>query len=228
MTGTVRQLKRTLRREMHKRLAGLSSATVSTESSAVTAALLATPSFQHAKNISVYANMVLDPSDSNASANPEIDTRGIIRAILDGNKRCFVPRCLPDGKTMQMVHINSWEEFTRLPLNKWRIPELPVEDDEHDIALKVKQSEDGTSEVLGLDLIVMPGFAFDKNRNRLGHGKGFYDRYIKQARAFAEEHGLAPPATIAVALQAQLIDEEIPHDEYDVRPDAILHSSGSF
>lgn len=56
-----------------------------------------------------------------------------------------------------------------------------------------------------LDLIVVPAVALDSHCNRLGRGKGFYDRLLKGCKAF----------TIGVALDEQFI-AQVPTDEYDV------------
>ncbi len=58
-----------------------------------------------------------------------------------------------------------------------------------------------------LELIVVPGVAFDVDCRRLGHGKGYYDRLLVQVRP--ETHLVAP------AFQCQVFDE-IPVAEYDV------------
>lgn len=44
-----------------------------------------------------------------------------------------------------------------------------------------------------LDLIVVPGVAFDKKMNRIGHGKGYYDRFIQQCHDHAKQIGKEPP-----------------------------------
>jgi len=47
----------------------------------------------------------------------------------------------------------------------------------------------------GLDLILAPGVAFDVQGGRLGHGKGYYDRYISRAEEFASRTGKPGPIT---------------------------------
>lgn len=65
----------------------------------------------------------------------------------------------------------------------------------------------GKSEVSPkIDLIIMPALAFDRHGNRLGMGKGFYDRYLKL-------HPTIP--TIGLAFDFQLVDK-VPTDDYDV------------
>lgn len=64
-----------------------------------------------------------------------------------------------------------------------------------------------------IDLIVVPGVAFDKKLNRIGFGKGYYDRILKLRRKDT-------PA-IAIAYEFQVLDE-IPYDEHDIKMDVII------
>lgn len=62
-----------------------------------------------------------------------------------------------------------------------------------------------------IDLIVVPGVAFDKNNNRMGRGKGFYDKLLKETTAFK----------IGVCFDFQLL-ENIPTDLHDVKMDLVV------
>ena len=66
-----------------------------------------------------------------------------------------------------------------------------------------------------IDILVVPGIAFDKKGNRLGYGKGFYDRLLLTKRTFS----------IGLAYSFQLL-ENLPHDLYDKRLDAIASEDG--
>jgi len=66
-------------------------------------------------------------------------------------------------------------------------------------------------ELNGLDLILVPGVAFDASGHRLGRGKGFYDRLLAM---------LGGP-TCGVAFEEQLVDE-IPVEAHDVRLNCIV------
>lgn len=63
-----------------------------------------------------------------------------------------------------------------------------------------------------IEYIIVPGVAFDKNNNRLGHGKGYYDKLLPKT----------PQAKkIGICFDFQLL-EEVPVDEFDVKMDLII------
>ncbi|KAJ1311133.1 hypothetical protein OPQ81_009634 [Rhizoctonia solani] len=72
-----------------------------------------------------------------------------------------------------------------------------------------------------LDLIVMPGVAFDSKLARLGYGKGYYDRFVNTyAAKFGE---IRAPKLVGVALDAQIVSPgEIPLEEHDRILDAVV------
>lgn len=70
----------------------------------------------------------------------------------------------------------------------------------------------------GLDLILMPGLGFDKNGNRLGRGKGFYDLYLQHCM----KHPKGKPYTIALAFKEQLC-EQVPVGNNDMLIDDVLY-----
>lgn len=86
--------------------------------------------------------------------------------------------------------------------------------------------------VQGLDLIIVPGVAFDRQARRLGHGKGYYDRYLTAMDRWRHGFGLPPAKTLALALQPQILDEthagiaEVPTEPHDRVLDAIAHPHG--
>ena len=65
----------------------------------------------------------------------------------------------------------------------------------------------------GPDLIVVPGLAFDRRGGRLGYGKGYYDRFLHQARGDATR--------VAVCFECQMF-AEIPHLPHDIRMNMIV------
>lgn len=63
-----------------------------------------------------------------------------------------------------------------------------------------------------IDLAVIPGVAFDAHGNRLGRGKGYYDRLLPQ---------LASTYKIGICFPFQLV-EEVPAETFDIRMDEII------
>ena len=70
----------------------------------------------------------------------------------------------------------------------------------------------------GLDLIFVPGLGFDKQSNRLGWGKGYYDTYLKRCLQSQD----VKPYTLALAFKEQIC-LQVPVDENDVRVDEVLY-----
>ena len=62
-----------------------------------------------------------------------------------------------------------------------------------------------------IDLIVVPGVAFDKLNNRLGRGKAYYDKLLKTTKAFK----------IGVCFDFQLLDS-LPVDMHDIKMDSVI------
>ncbi|KAI7902294.1 5-formyltetrahydrofolate cyclo-ligase-like protein [Cokeromyces recurvatus] len=200
MNTAIITLKKQLRKDMTARLEQLSTIELKRQSDEVFQKLQELDCFKKSQNISIYISM----------PTCEIMTTEIIHHVLTTGKNCFIPRCTKS--TMDMVKLASLEDFNSLPMNKWNIPE-PRLDEPRENALDEN----------GLDLILVPGVAFDKNKNRIGHGKGYYDRYIKKCNAWADEHGSQRPKTVALALNEQVVNEDIiPVEETDQKIDCIL------
>ncbi len=66
-------------------------------------------------------------------------------------------------------------------------------------------------------LFIMPGVVFDKNRNRIGYGGGFYDRYL----AKLDEK----PMVVALGYDNQ-VEASLSPDPFDIKPDYILTETG--
>ena len=90
--------------------------------------------------------------------------------------------------------------------NRWKIPEPPS-----NLQWPIARPGD-------IDLLIVPGLAFDRDGNRLGQGKGYYDRFIARMQQ-------PPPVLVAVGLACQLLQEPgavILTHEHDMQMDIIL------
>jgi 5-formyltetrahydrofolate cyclo-ligase len=75
----------------------------------------------------------------------------------------------------------------------------------------LEPSEDSTVPKEDIDLVIVPGVAFDRQHNRLGRGKGFYDRLLSTLSA--------PKIGICYSFQ---LKEHIPTEPFDKKMDLIL------
>lgn len=66
-----------------------------------------------------------------------------------------------------------------------------------------------------VEIVLVPGMAFDRQGNRLGRGAGYYDRFL--ARVAAE--------TVALTTERQILDS-VPSESHDVRVDWIATEAG--
>ncbi|CAI2598354.1 putative protein YqgN [Apilactobacillus kunkeei] len=132
------------------------------------------------------------------STDIEIDTNPIIEKALSDNKRVYVPKVI-NKSDMDFIEYNH---ETKLFVNKMGISE-PV---------------DGQGiDVNDIDLLIVPGIAFDmSNNNRLGYGGGYYDRVLVDY----------PGNTIALADRIRMYEKSIwKVDEFDQQVETIIHSN---
>lgn len=74
---------------------------------------------------------------------------------------------------------------------------------------------DDTVDISAIELIIVPAVAYDRHGNRIGRGKGFYDRLLRDSHA----------VTVGVAYDCQLVDDIEP-DEFDVPVDYVVTEKG--
>lgn len=141
--------------------------------------------FSEAKNIFVYVSL-----------DYEVDTKKIINKAFSLHKTIFVPKVISKSEGMMAVNINS---LSQLSVGKYNILEP-------DINNRIACANE-------LDLVIVPGLAFDKKGGRLGYGGGFYDRYLKQCSNFCN--------ITALAYSFQIISE-VPMDINDVKINNII------
>ena len=123
----------------------------------------------------------------------------IISEALRMGKRVYLPKV--EGEEMQFYKIEFPEELEE---GYRGIPEPAGSSEQYRYC---EEEADRT-------LMIMPGVAFDPYRNRIGYGKGFYDRFLADKEALKIR-------TIAVGFQCQMV-EEIPQDLNDIRPYQVI------
>ena len=91
---------------------------------------------------------------------------------------------------------------------------IAIEDKNQYIVSPFGNKEPDGEEYKGqIDVIITPGVAFDRDKNRVGFGRGYYDRFfIKYPNA----------KKIAIAFEEQIIDEGIETDKYDKKVEVLI------
>ncbi len=128
-----------------------------------------------------------------SSTQGEIETRPL-NELLAHENRLLLPKVVGNRLTIHLVSNLT----TDLAPSAWGIME-PIAEKCPEIPLD------------SVHAILVPGLAFDKNRHRLGFGKGYYDRLLAEA----------PIPSIGIGFIEQRIDE-LPIDPWDIPLDNTL------
>lgn len=106
------------------------------------------------------------------SDKKEIDTTFILSILQGKDKNVILPKIVAKGILRHYLLTDA----TRLQKNKWGILE-PVD------GIEVPTDK--------IDVVFIPLLAFDEKGNRVGYGKGFYDRFLAQCRDDVQKIGLS-------------------------------------
>lgn len=134
------------------------------------------------------------------SFKSEVGTHEIIKQALKDSKTICVPKINTKEREMEIFKINSLEELKEGYYGILEPGEYCPSVNSNDI-----------------DLVIMPGAAFDRQGGRIGYGGGFYDRFLSRMNKKVDK--------IALAYDFQILDR-VPMDEFDVRVDGIVTNEG--
>ena len=171
-----------LRKLWMKREAGLPEKYIAESNAGIIRNLFSLQEFHDAETILFFYSIWSEP-----------DTHEMIRRAFDFGKTVALPKTYPKG-VMTARKIKGFNELTP---SRFGIPE-----------------PDESTPVIGpdeLDFIVVPAVAFDRDGYRLGHGAGYYDKYLSLTRAFA----------CGVAREKMLVPC-VPREKHDVRVNCIV------
>ena len=131
--------------------------------------------------------------------NNEVDIRTLIEILWKQKKRVVMPRTLFEEKALAHYQVKSFEDLEptffhmQEPRTDLSLYEGPV------------------------DLIIVPGVAYDKRGNRMGYGGGFYDRFLSQKKAL----------TLAPAFDYQMT-ESLPVEKHDTPVKSIITETAAY
>jgi len=159
-----------------------------TLSSHITDRFMALPEYEAAAVVMFYVDV-----------RSEVRTRDKLAAALGGSQAIVVPYCVAGELKLFLL-----EDMSELEIGMYKILE-PQE--------SLRNLPEKRVLVENLDLIMVPGVAFDYEGGRTGHGKGYYDKLLENAR----------PDTplIALAFECQMFPE-IPMAEHDIFMDKVI------
>lgn len=157
------------------------------QSRSITRALLIHKEFQKADRILIYL-----------SKDGEVGTDNLLGRAFELGKQVCVPVVDREGEELRVSELPGPDSGFRL--GAFGVRE-PAEEDLNFVSLDQ------------IDLVVVPGLAFDRRGGRIGYGKGYYDRLLSRL-------GSQVPR-IALAFDFQVLDA-VPQDGNDVRVDAII------
>ena len=208
--GEVRKKKQQLRKNIRASIKQLSNDEVENQSLEIWEKLFDLPQYKQARSVGLFVSMPFG----------EIKTERALRRVIHDKKTLYVPRVGLDFELcdMELASVNDCaiddEDFFKLwPRNKWGIPEPPLK------CRTIAKRGD-------IDVLVVPGIAFDRFGNRLGQGKGYYDRFIASMRVNDE----LKPFLVAVALTPQYLGDEkvdqsylsVPVLDHDFKVDLVI------
>ena len=135
-------------------------------------------------------------------SNYEVDTTKLFKAL--GGTKSFLT-------SLPVISHNGTMKFVQ-----WKLRD-PLRVNNYGFLEPINQKR-----MISPDLFVVPLLAYDRFRNRLGYGKGYYDRFLKKHRKSNRNF-----LTIGLAFSFQKY-KKIPTSKHDVKLDYILTEKGIF
>ncbi|CAK7227236.1 hypothetical protein SBRCBS47491_006502 [Sporothrix bragantina] len=241
--------KNQLRAQMKQQLKSLPATSVASQSAAIYGSLSRFPPFANARRVAVFLSM---PA-------AEVQTDAIVRHALASGKQVFVPylhkpnAAVKAGdyippRVMDMVQLHDVDDYEALERDRWGIPSVSASsvesrrrvlgDGEEDMPQdpEEKHQQHQHPVLSTLDLILMPGVAFDvdpatRRIHRCGHGRGFYDYFLhRYALKMAAAHYASVPSVrlYGLALTEQVMPaHSVPTGPHDQPLDGLITGDGT-
>lgn len=183
-SGKIKEQKKSIRKFYLQRRMEIPETQISTLNASIFDKVIQLKQFKDADVIHIYASM---------NQRNEVDTFSIIDYAIKGKKRVIVPVMEQDG-LLRHCEIDSTNSLKK---NSWGVPEpidpKPVEE-------------------VNADIIFVPMVAGDVQKNRMGYGKGYYDRFLASTKS----------VKAGLLFEKQLSTDLIPTDSFDVPLDILI------
>ncbi|MFO8191535.1 MAG: 5-formyltetrahydrofolate cyclo-ligase [Bacillota bacterium] len=182
--------KKKLRRLIIDRRDQLSEEQINEKSLQIAERLFCLPSYQNAETVMFFI-----------SFGSEVVTRPMVERAIEEGKATLAPKAKPKSRELVPSRILNWGED--LASGIYGIPE-PKEE-------KLRSYPPDA-----IDLLIVPGVAFDHNGNRLGYGGGYYDRFFPLLKSKVP--------LVALAFEIQIVPS-VPVESWDRAVDLIITES---
>lgn len=189
---SLKEAKKALRGQVLVRRAELPELERASKSRLIQEQTLALEEFQSAQTVMLF----LDFRD-------EVETTSLAEKTLAMGKRLVLPRCGPKGVLIPALISDLTQDIAP---GMWGIREP-------------KKDELREADPAQIDLVLVPGAAFDMCGNRLGYGAGYYDRFFQRLRPAVPK--------IALAFACQIVSE-VPVGEYDHKITGLVTEEGVY
>jgi len=173
--------KEEIRRDILKKRHSLSKDYIKNKSQQIFLKLAESVEYRNSRNIMFYV-----------ATRSEVQTEEMIKTSIEMGKNIFVPIILPECINLAPSKIFDFD--TELEKGKKGV-------------LEPKKEYYRLFPPENIDLIIIPGVAFDLSGNRIGRGFGYYDNFLKEIRSSTK--------IIALAFEMQIV-KKIPNDKNDI------------
>ncbi len=184
-------MKKEIRRTIINARLALTPRQVEEYSQSIAGYVLSLPAWREARTVMIYVDF-----------RQEVQTGRLIRQALEKGKRVMVPVCRQQPRVLVASEIKDYPGD--LAPGCWGILEPKPE------CLRPVDPEE-------IDLVLVPGVAFDRYGNRLGYGAGYYDRFLALLRPDA--------VTAALAFQLQVLPS-VHHEAHDWPVQLVVTENG--
>ena len=149
------------------------------------------------------------------SFGAEVQTQGLIQSAFEEQKRVLVP--IVSGASNRLEHRIITPQ-TRFETDSFGIPTPQYDFTDNNS----NATTPAALAAMPCDCVIVPLLGFDVALNRIGYGKGYYDRFLQELLYEASTR----PYLIGLAFQCQFVKEGISIEEHDIRLDAVITEDG--
>jgi len=164
--------------------------------------------YKKSKNIGFFAPKVV---------NFEPNITSLIKNSIKSGKNIFLPRCIKDSNgnnNLEFIQIFNFDEDLEIGMFSLLEPKKSLKENTNYNEINVLKS---------LDILFIPGLAFDIYGNRIGYGPGYYDNFIRKLKNYNYKVIL-----IGISFDFQISTEKLPNNLNDYKVNYLITQSNFY